>query len=69
MSCLLRTNLSKGAAIVSAPSRNLNLQEFQSKKIMEDHGIAIQKFRVAESIEDAKKIAQTFKVCLIMIKF
>ena len=59
---MLRTHLSKGAVIVSAPSRNLNLQEYQSKKIMEDHGIVIQNFRVAESIEDASKIAQTFKV-------
>ena len=37
--------------------RWLNLQEFQSKKLMADNGINVQKFEVAEKKEDASTIA------------
>lgn len=38
--------------------RNLNLQEYQSKKLMEKFGINVQKFGVAENPEMAGKIGK-----------
>ena len=40
------------------------MQEFQSKKLMQQHGVTVQRFRVAETKEDAAKIAAdpTFSV-------
>ncbi|XP_074644644.1 succinate--CoA ligase [GDP-forming] subunit beta, mitochondrial-like [Tubulanus polymorphus] len=52
----------------SVPVRWLNLQEFQSKKLMQDHDITVQKFRVAETFEDAQEIAKEFKVKEYVIK-
>lgn len=34
--------------------RNLNLLEYQSKKLLDEGGVAIQKFRVLESKNDGK---------------
>lgn len=50
------------------PVRFLNLQEFESKQLMEKHGISIQEFRVAGTTEEAKQIAETFKVPEYVIK-
>ena len=44
----------------AASVRWLNLQEYQSKRLMDDHGINVQKFRVADTVEQAKEIAQSF---------
>lgn len=44
----------------AASVRCLNLQEYQSKKLMDDHKINVQKFRVAETLNDAKDISASF---------
>lgn len=43
------------------PSRWLNLQEYQSKKLMEDNGIAVQKFKLAENAQQAADISKNFR--------
>ncbi|KAJ7422243.1 Succinyl-CoA ligase [Willisornis vidua] len=43
------------------PRRWLNLQEYQSKKIMADHGVTVQRFFVADSANDALEAAQRLK--------
>ncbi|KAK0063967.1 succinyl-CoA ligase [GDP-forming] subunit beta mitochondrial [Biomphalaria pfeifferi] len=48
--------------------RKLNLQEFQSKKLMCDNGISVQRFEVAASKDDAVKIASKLKVKEYVIK-
>jgi len=50
------------------PVRWLNLQENQSKKLMADSGINVQKFKVAGTLEEAEEIARTFKVKEYVIK-
>ena len=50
--------------ITAVPVRWLNLQEYQSKKLMEDHGINIQKFKVATTPDEAEKISKTFSKCI-----
>jgi len=57
----------RAAAIVSQV-RWLNLHEFQSKKMMADGGITVQRFRMAESVEDAVDISKNFKVREYVIK-
>ncbi|KAH9504855.1 Succinate--CoA ligase [GDP-forming] subunit beta, mitochondrial [Bulinus truncatus] len=49
-------------------TRKLNLHEFQSKKLMSENGISVQKFEVAGSKEDATKIASKLKVKEYVIK-
>lgn len=39
--------------------RNLNLQEYQSKKLMERFGVNVQKFDVTDNAEDAENIGKT----------
>jgi len=48
--------------------RWLNLQEFQSKKLMADNGINVQKFEVAEKKEDASTIASKLEVEEYVVK-
>lgn len=48
--------------------RWLNLHEFQSKKMMQDAGITVQKFRMAESVSDAEEISKSFSVREFVIK-
>ena len=43
-----------------APARCLNLQEFQSKKLMQESNVNVQDFRVADSVGDAEEIAKSF---------
>ncbi|RMB98996.1 hypothetical protein DUI87_24541 [Hirundo rustica rustica] len=45
-------------AVQLTPRRWLNLQEYQSKKIMADHGVTVQRFFVADSANDALEAAQ-----------
>lgn len=40
------------------PARWLNLQEFQSKKLMADNGLHVQRFKVTDSAEEAVQIAK-----------
>ena len=53
----------------SAPVRWLNLQEYQSKKLMKENGIAVQDFRMAENLEQAADISKNFskKTCNIFV--
>lgn len=46
--------------VVAAHKRYLNLLEYQSKALLESSGVAIQKFRVVENIEEAKQLTQNF---------
>ena len=46
-----------GASSV-VPVRWLNLQEFQSKKLMADNGLHVQRFKVAENAKEAVEIAK-----------
>ena len=51
--------LRKVAQIGSRVSaRRLNLQEFSSKELMEKHGLAVQRFKVAETDEEGVAGAQ-----------
>lgn len=44
--------------------RLLNLHEFQSKKLMADNGIHVQRFQMAATLHDAQQIAKNFsKFC------
>ena len=47
--------------------RWLNLQEFQSKKLMAEGKINVQQFRVAESENQAAEIAKSFSKFLLHI--
>ena len=40
------------------PVRWLNLQEYQSKKLMHENGLHVQRFGVAENASDAVKVAK-----------
>ena len=46
-----------GASSV-VPVRWLNLQEFQSKKLMADNGLHVQRCKVAENAKEAVEIAK-----------
>ncbi|GCB65523.1 hypothetical protein scyTo_0000428 [Scyliorhinus torazame] len=50
------------------PVRWLNLQEYQSKKIMADHGVTVQRFFVADNSQDALKAAKRLKAKEIVLK-
>ncbi|XP_058129036.1 succinate--CoA ligase [GDP-forming] subunit beta, mitochondrial isoform X1 [Anopheles ziemanni] len=49
------------------PSRNLNLLEYQSKKLLEESGVAIQNFRILEGKKDAD-VLKDFNVNEYVIK-
>lgn len=48
--------------------RYLNLLEYQSKSLLESSGVAIQKFRVVENLQEAKCLTQNFKADEYVIK-
>uniref|UniRef100_A0A4W3HFA1 Succinate--CoA ligase [GDP-forming] subunit beta, mitochondrial n=1 Tax=Callorhinchus milii TaxID=7868 RepID=A0A4W3HFA1_CALMI len=50
------------------PVRWLNLQEYQSKKLMADHGVTVQRFFVADSSKDALEAAKRLKAKEIVLK-
>uniref|UniRef100_A0A8C6YRL5 Succinate-CoA ligase GDP-forming subunit beta n=1 Tax=Nothoprocta perdicaria TaxID=30464 RepID=A0A8C6YRL5_NOTPE len=68
----LRTSVHKTCAALQAvqltPRRWLNLQEYQSKKLMADHGVTVQRFFVADSANDALQAAQRLKAKEIVLK-
>ncbi|XP_064309578.1 succinate--CoA ligase [GDP-forming] subunit beta, mitochondrial isoform X3 [Phalacrocorax carbo] len=55
-------------AVQLTPRRWLNLQEYQSKKLMADHGVTVQRFFVADSANDALEAAQRLKAKEIVLK-
>ena len=40
------------------PQRCLHLQEYQSKQLLADHGVAIQRFRVASNVEEVESLTK-----------
>lgn len=50
--------LFQAGAVSVIPVRWLNLQEFQSKKLMADNGLHVQRFKVAENAKEAVDIAK-----------
>ncbi|KAL7843657.1 hypothetical protein AOLI_G00251690 [Acnodon oligacanthus] len=54
--------LGRRKVVRESPRRWLNLQEYQSKKLMQDSGVAVQRFFVAdtatEALEAAKRLSK-----------
>uniref|UniRef100_W5MVN3 Succinate--CoA ligase [GDP-forming] subunit beta, mitochondrial n=1 Tax=Lepisosteus oculatus TaxID=7918 RepID=W5MVN3_LEPOC len=50
------------------PRRWLNLQEYQSKKLMQDYGVAVQRFFVADTASEALEAAKRLKAKEIVLK-
>lgn len=48
------------------PKRNLNLLEYQSKKLLEESGVAIQNFRILEGKKDADVLKDFSTYCNIL---
>jgi len=55
-------------AMTSVQSRNLNLLEYQSKGLLLDYGVTVQKFRMATNDEEAAKIPAEFPCDEYVIK-
>jgi len=64
----LSGKLRVASAGVISQVRWLNLHEFQSKKMMADAGVTVQRFQMADSVEDAIEVSKTFKVREFVIK-
>ncbi|XP_071808182.1 succinate--CoA ligase [GDP-forming] subunit beta, mitochondrial-like [Asterias amurensis] len=62
----LLKNQSLAASVV--PVRCLNLQEYQSKKLMSDYDVTVQRFRVADNPPDAVREAKALDVNKIVLK-
>uniref|UniRef100_A0A6I8NPI1 Succinate--CoA ligase [GDP-forming] subunit beta, mitochondrial n=2 Tax=Ornithorhynchus anatinus TaxID=9258 RepID=A0A6I8NPI1_ORNAN len=60
--------LGKSRAVQLTPRRWLNLQEFQSKKLMADHGVKVQRFFVADTANDALEAAKRLNAKEIVLK-
>ncbi|KAF7249945.1 Succinate--CoA ligase [GDP-forming] subunit beta, mitochondrial [Varanus komodoensis] len=56
-------------AVQLAPRRWLNLQEYQSKKLMADHGVTVQRFFVADTANDALEAAKRLMVAVPLVRF
>ena len=54
------------ATSAKASLRRLNLQEFSSKELMEKHGLAVQRFRMAETAAEGQAGAQEYVKPLII---
>ena len=50
------------------PKRDLNLLEYQSKGLLQNYDVTVQKFRVATNAEEAKLIPQDFPCKEYVIK-
>lgn len=48
--------------------RFLNLHEYQSKEIMANYGLNTQKFRIIQSVQEAREAAQSLAAPEIVIK-
>uniref|UniRef100_A0A8C2EGU9 Succinate-CoA ligase, GDP-forming, beta subunit n=1 Tax=Cyprinus carpio TaxID=7962 RepID=A0A8C2EGU9_CYPCA len=51
------------------PRRWLNLQEYQSKKLMQDSGVTVQRFFVADTASEALEAAKRLSKCLSHSKY
>merc|ERR1712172_318784 len=56
----LAPKLLKTAPAVGAQTRNLNLLEYQSKGLLENYGVTVQKFKMAGNADEAEKIPKSF---------
>uniref|UniRef100_A0A9J7XKD7 Succinate--CoA ligase [GDP-forming] subunit beta, mitochondrial n=1 Tax=Cyprinus carpio carpio TaxID=630221 RepID=A0A9J7XKD7_CYPCA len=63
----LRDARAAGCSKVS-PRRWLNLQEYQSKKLMQDSGVTVQRFFVADTASEALEAAKRLKAKEIVLK-
>ena len=43
--------------------RHLSLQEYQSKQLLADHGVAVQKFRVASTVQEVDNLTKDLCKC------
>jgi len=50
------------------PARNLNIHEYQSKMLMDKHGVQIQRWRLATNPEEAEKGAKELKAKELVVK-
>ncbi|XP_076468841.1 succinate--CoA ligase [GDP-forming] subunit beta, mitochondrial-like [Babylonia areolata] len=67
--CALRQLCAKGPSLPCASQvRWLNLQEYQSKKLMQESGVTVQQFKVADTPEDAATIAGQLTVPEYVVK-
>ncbi|XP_037087372.1 succinate--CoA ligase [GDP-forming] subunit beta, mitochondrial-like [Pollicipes pollicipes] len=53
---------------LSPSVRHLNLLEYQSKDLLDKHGVTVQKFKMAESAEQAKEAVKTFVPAEYVVK-
>ncbi|XP_033878967.1 succinate--CoA ligase [GDP-forming] subunit beta, mitochondrial [Acipenser ruthenus] len=60
--------LDKSKSVRINPQRWLNLQEYQSKKLMQSSGVAVQRFFVADTATDALEAAKRLKAKEIVLK-
>ncbi|KAL9959399.1 hypothetical protein ACROYT_G032721 [Oculina patagonica] len=58
----------QAGAVSVIPVRWLNLQEFQSKKLMADNGVHVQRFKVAENAKEAVEIAKELNAKEFVLK-
>ncbi|KAK7102614.1 succinate--CoA ligase [GDP-forming] subunit beta, mitochondrial-like isoform X2 [Littorina saxatilis] len=66
--CAVRQLNAKRASVTASQVRWLNLQEYQSKKLMAEAGIAVQKFKVASTPEEAATVASQITVPEYVVK-
>ncbi|XP_022081152.1 succinate--CoA ligase [GDP-forming] subunit beta, mitochondrial-like [Acanthaster planci] len=58
----------QSAATSLVPARWLNLQEYQSKKLMSDYDVTVQRFQMADNAPDAVKAAKALNAKEIVLK-
>jgi len=72
LSRTLRKTALSGKLQCLAPStssvRHLNLLEYQSKDLLDKHGVTVQKFKMAESASQAREVIQEFKPAEYVVK-
>lgn len=47
--------------VSNVQARNLNLMEYQSKNLLDQHHVCVQKFKIVENNEQAKTVAKDFR--------
>uniref|UniRef100_A0A9J8BUN7 Succinate--CoA ligase [GDP-forming] subunit beta, mitochondrial n=1 Tax=Cyprinus carpio carpio TaxID=630221 RepID=A0A9J8BUN7_CYPCA len=60
--------VSRNQLVRVSPRRWLNLQEYQSKKLMQDSGVTVQRFFVADTASEALEAAKRLKAKEIVLK-
>ena len=67
-SALLKRPAYLSKCVQMQPKRDLNLLEYQSKGLLQEYDVTVQKFRVATNADEAKKIPQEFPCKEYVIK-